>query len=196
MAEWWNSLLLEKQVFYALGGVALAVLLMQMVLTVLGFDSHHGDVDSGGQHDSGLGIVSIRTVAAFFVGFGWTGAIMLNKGFSTVAAIAGGTAVGALFLLLTYFLIWNLLRLQSSGNLEYKNAIGAVGTVYTTIPAAESGGGQVEVLIQGRLAMAEAYTKANHDLKPGTKARVVDLVGETTLMVEPLHDQSSSSRST
>ena len=79
-----------------------------------------------------------------------------------------------------------LLRLQSSGNLEYGNAVGTVGTVYSTIPAAEAGSGQLEVMVQGRLITAEARTQSSPALKPGTQARVIALVGQSTLLVEPL----------
>jgi hypothetical protein len=188
MTEWWNSLLIERQIFYAIGIFSLAVLVIQILLTLVGLD-HHGDADLAGHgdHDSGMGLLTIRTITAFFVGFGWTGAIMLNHGYSVVAAIAAGTFTGAAFLLATWFLITNLLRLQSSGgNVDYNNAIGSVGTVYTTIPAAEAGGGQIELMLQGRLMMAEAYTKAAWNLKPNSKAKVVALIGRSTLLVEPL----------
>jgi hypothetical protein len=112
---------------------------------------------------------------------------MLNRGYSMTAAIAAGTATGVVFLLATAFLIRNLLRLQSGGgNVDYNNAIGTVGTVYVTIPAAEAGGGQLELTIQGRLMMAEAYTKAARNLLPNSKAKVVGLIGRSTLLVEPL----------
>jgi len=188
MTEWWNSLLIEKQIFYAIGLLSIAILLLQILLVAIGV-GHHGDADfSGhGDHDSGIGLLTVRTVTAFFVGFGWTGVIMLNHGYSIVIAIIAGTATGMVFLFTTWFLIHNLLRLQSGGgNVDYKNAIGTVGTVYVTIPAAEAGGGQIELNIQGRLMMAEAYTKAASSLKPTSKARVVALIGESTLLVEPL----------
>ena len=186
MLDWWSSISLESEIFYAIGIVALAVLLMQIFLTLIGIDAHHDADLSGGVHDSGLGLLSVRTITAFFVGFGWGGVIILNHGHSLPMAVLGGFATGFVFLLTTAFLIHNLLRLQSSGNLNYRNAIGVVGTVYSTIPGAERGGGQLELMIQGRLTMAEAYTKAAHDLKPNSKARVVDLIGESTLLVEPL----------
>jgi hypothetical protein len=187
MTEWWNSLLIEKQIFYAIGLFSLAVLVLQIVLTVVGVGHHDADFSGHGDHDSGMGLLTVRTVTAFFVGFGWTGVIMLNRGYSTVVAIAAGAATGVALLLTTAFLIRNLLRLQSSGgNVDYNNAIGSVGTVYTTIPAAEAGGGQLELMIQGRLMMAEAYTKATWNLKPNSKAKVIALIGRTTLLVEPL----------
>lgn len=182
-----NSLLIGKQIFYGIGLFSLAVLLLQILLTLVGVGHHEADLSGHGDHDSGMGFVTVRTVTAFFVGFGWTGAIMLNHGYSMVAAIAAGTVTGLAFLLATWFLIHNLLRLQSSGgNVDYNNAIGTVGTVYTTIPAAEAGGGQIELMLQGRLMMAEAYTKAAWNLKPNSKVKVIALIGRSTLLVEPL----------
>jgi hypothetical protein len=187
MTEWWTSLLIEKQIFYAIGLFSLAVLLLQILLTILGVGHHDADFSGHGEHDSGIGFLTVRTVTAFFVGFGWTGVIILNRGYSILAAIVAGAATGTVFLLTTAFLIHNLLRLQSSGgNVDYNNAMGSVGTVYTTIPAAEAGGGQIELMIQGRLMMAEAYTKATWNLKPNSKAKVIALIGRSTLLVEPL----------
>jgi hypothetical protein len=187
MNDWWNSLLIEKQIFYAIGLFSLAVLLLQILLTLVGVGHHDADFSGHGDHDTGIGLLTVRTVTAFFVGFGWTGAIMLNRGHSMPAAILAGAGVGAAFLLTTGFLIRNLLRLQSGGgNVDYNNAVGLVGTVYTTVPAAEAGGGQIELMIQGRLMMAEAYTKAEWNLKPNSKAKVVALIGQSTLLVEPL----------
>ncbi|CAN5436803.1 hypothetical protein BH18VER2_BH18VER2_06970 [soil metagenome] len=186
MIDWWSSLLLEKQIFYAIGLASISILLIQILLTFVGLDSDHDAELTHGDHSSGLSFLSVRTITAFFVGFGWTGVILLNHGYSVPVAIAGGMTTGILFLLVTAFLIHNLLRLQSSGNLDYQNAIGVVGSVYTTIPGAERGGGQIELMLQGRLMMAEAYTKAERDLKPGSKARVVELIGASTLLVEPL----------
>ena len=187
MTDWWNSLLIEKQIFYAIGLFSLAVLLLQILLTLIGVGHHDADFSGHGDHDTGIGVLTVRTVTAFFVGFGWTGAIMLNRGYSMTVAIAAGTATGVVFLLATAFLIRNLLRLQSGGgNVDYNNAIGTVRTVYVTIPAAEAGGGQIELMLQGRLMMAEAYTKAAWNLKPNSKAKVVALIGQSTLLVEPL----------
>jgi hypothetical protein len=189
MTEWWNSLLIEKQIFYAIGLFSLAVLLLQILLTLVGVGHHDADFSGHGDHDTGIGLLTVRTVTAFFVGFGWTGAIMLNRGYSMMVAILAGAAVGVAFLLTTAFLIRNLLRLQSSGGtVDYNNAIGTVGTVYSTIPAAEAGGGQIELMIQGRLMMAEAYTKVAWNLPPNSKAKVVALIGQTTLLVEPLRN--------
>lgn len=193
MINWWSSLDVEKQIFYAIGIGAISILIIQIFLTMIGIGAHHDANLSGhGDHDSGLSLLSIRTITAFFVGFGWGGVIILNHGHSLVAAVMGGFGTGVVFLLVTALLIRNLLRLQGSGNLDYRNAIGVIGTVYSTIPGQERGGGQLELVLQGRLITAEAYSKTTEDLKPGSKARVVNLIGHSTLLVEPLTNQPNA----
>lgn len=188
MIQWWQSLAPHSQIFYAIGIVSLVSLLFQMLLALVGFGGdHEHDFGGHGEHDTGLGWINLRTVMAFLSGFGWAAGILLNRGYSMGPAIARAVVVGALFLLGTALLIRNLLKLQSSGNLDYANAIGTVGTVYSTIPGAEAGAGQLELLMQGRLITADARTQSSPDLKPGSQARVVALIGQSTLLVEPLY---------
>lgn len=189
MTDWWNSLVPGSQLFYAIGIVSLVTLLFQMLLAIVGLGGDHDHHIGGhGEHEGGSAgwLINIRTVMAFLSGFSWAGAILLNRGYSLGPAIARAVVVGALFLFGTALLVRALLKLQSSGNLNYSNAVGVIGTVYSTIPAADAGAGQLEVMLQGRLITADARTQVSPALKPGTKARVVALVGQSTLLVEPL----------
>jgi hypothetical protein len=182
---WWNELNLELQIFYAIGVIALLVLLIQLALSVFGgmddsYEIGHGD------HGSGLSFFSIRGVTAFFTGFGWSGVIALKAGFGVIAAISIGSIVGFLLMLGIFLLMKSMLRLQSSGTLDFTNAVGKIGTVYVTVPADKKAGGQVELLIQGRLTMADALSRGTEPLRPGTKVTIVEKIGHSTLIVEPL----------
>ncbi|MFT3990902.1 MAG: hypothetical protein QM680_05780 [Luteolibacter sp.] len=181
---WWNSLNLELQVFYGIGLIALMVLLLQLLFSVFGGMDDSYDFD--GDHASGLSFFSIRGVTAFFVGFGWCGAIMLKEGHGMFAAITSGSALGFSLMLAIFLLMRSMLRFQSSGTLDYRNAIGEIGTVYVTIPPGQQSGGQIEVLFQGRLTIADALTQHPEPLRPGTKIKVVDKIGHSTLLVAPL----------
>jgi hypothetical protein len=186
MSAWWNSLLLVQQVFYGVSILATLVLVVQTVLTLHGIDHATDVVSDGNVHHSGLGLLSVQAIATFFVGFGWVGVIWLNRGFGVVVAATAGVVVGSfLMAAMVIFTRW-LTRLQDSGTLDYRNAVGVVGTVYCPIPPQRAVGGQVEVLIQGRTVFAEAVTEASSQLKTGAKIRVVSLLGRSTLMVEPL----------
>ncbi len=189
MELWWQGLNLELQIFYGIGVVALIALIIQFVLLFVGDFDHVGDfADAGGiaDHGSGLGIFSFRGITAFFLGFGWTGAIAVKSGFSVPVAIVLALLVGAVLMVAIFLLMRSMMRLQSSGTLDYENAVGEVATVYVTVPESGKSGGQVEVMIQGRLSVAEALHRGETPLAPGTKVRVVATMGRTTFVVEPL----------
>lgn len=188
MELWWQSLNLELQIFYGIGVAALVALALQFVLLFFGLDDS-GDLGDGvdlGEHGSGLGVFSFRGITAFFLGFGWTGVIALKAGLSLALAIVLGLLCGTVMMVVIFLLMRSMMRLQSSGTLNYVNAVGAVATVYVTIPGEAKAGGQVEVMIQGRLTTAEALQKGSSPIAPGTKVRVVETVGQSTLVVEPL----------
>lgn len=186
MEFWWQALNLELQIFYGIGIIALLALALQMVMLLFGGIDDSGDFGDGGHHGDGLGIFSIRGITAFFLGFGWTGVIVLKAGQSLGLAIVLGLFVGSVLMFGIFFLMRSMMRLQSSGTLNYANAVGEVATVYVTVPALQKGGGQVEVMIQGRHTTAEALHRGETQLIPGTKVRVVETIGRSTLVVEPL----------
>ncbi len=190
MEQWWQAMSLAQQAFHGVAMVASAVMLMQTALMLLG--GHHdltpGDVDGSpvGGHLSGLHVFSLRAVTAFATGFGWGGVCSLDAGLPLSAAIAIAVLAGAALLALILWLMRSLTALGESGSLDYHNAIGAVATVYLPIPAHRVGNGQVEVMVQGRLAVVQACTTSDSVLPSRSRVKVVGLLDATTLLVDPL----------
>lgn len=183
---WWDALNFELQLFYGIAIISGVALLIQLVLSLfMGMD----DMDFGGAdvHDSGMSIFSVRGLTAFFTGFGWTGVVCTEQGMGLLPALLISTLVGLSLMVMIYLMMRSIMKLQASGTLDYSNAVGQVGTVYLTIPPVQRPGGQVETMIQGRLVTAEALQKGTLPLKPGTKVKVVERIGSTTLVVEPLN---------
>lgn len=193
MIEWWSSLSLELKIFYGIGIVALLVVTIQMLMTLFGFDTDGldggFDVDFGDGYpsSSGIGLFSTQTLAAFFLAFGWTGVALLKGGTSVfvsalIAAIFGFGAMLGMF-----YMIRKMLKLQSKGNLDYSSAIGEEATVYVTVPGDnQDGGGQIQVMIQGRLTVASARRVDQGALKPGQRVRVVGTNSPSSFLVETL----------
>lgn len=201
MGEWWGGLDFGLQVFYGIGILASIVLLVQLVLTLFGADADGGDAgfdgdldlgaDGGGlgdavEHGSGLHILSTRTVIAFLAGFGWTGVIVLQAGRGMASAVLIAVGVGIILMLSVFWLMRGLYSLRQSGTLDYRNAVGQVATVYVRIPPAGQGTGQVQVLVQGRLATVAAAGRGAEAIAGGEKVRVTGLAGANTLEVEGL----------
>jgi hypothetical protein len=188
MESWWGALGTELQVFYAIAIATTALLVAQLVLLVSGVAGGegelHGAADAHG--DTGVGILSVRTVTAFFTGFGWAGVVALEAGKTLGVAIVWAVASGTAFMLGVFFLMRGLYSLRESGTLDFRNAVGAVGTVYLPIPGEMAGPGQIEVLFQGRLQVVQAFTRVAQRLPNRTRVRVTELLDPTTLVVEPL----------
>jgi hypothetical protein len=182
MEAWWGSLGTALQIFYAIAVATSALLTIQLVLIVLGIDGEADidDVDAGG------GVLSVRTVTAFFTGFGWTGVVALESGLTLPLTLLAATAVGGVFLLGVLMLMRALSGLRYSGTLDYHNAVGSIGSVYLRVPPGMSGPGQVEVIVQGRLRVVQAFTRSERELPNRSRVKVVDVMDQTTLIVEPL----------
>ena len=194
MTEWWDVLDIQLKVFYIIGITSTLVLLVQVVLMAVGIgdgDAGAGDaVDVGGdasmENPGDLHVLSIRTVVAFFAGFGWTGVICLKEGYSLGTALGISVLVGGVFMMTVFYLMRFLYSLRDSGNIHYRNAVGKVGSVYVPIPPNQTGAGQVEVMIQGRVRFVQAFTRSDRKLPSNSRVKVVEILDPRTLLVEPL----------
>lgn len=189
MEAWWDSLTTALQVFYAIALFTSALMVLQLLAAIVGIGD--GDADSGFDHaddvgDGGMHVLSVRTVVAFFTGFGWGGVVALRQGMSLVGAIVVAVLAGSVLMLAVFFLMRALFALRYSGTLDYRNAVGNIGNAYVPVPGKMAGPGQVEVLVQGRLAVVRAFTRAPETIPTRTPIRVVDVLDQQTLVVEPL----------
>lgn len=176
---------LALQIFYVIGIVAGLALLLQIALMLFGFDGQE-DADVAGAADGEVGFFSLRSVVAFFVGFGWTGVIATKAGWNVPAAIAAGAAAGLAFMAVIYAIIRLLYAQRTSGNLRLENAVGQTGRVYVGIPAAGVAGGQVQVTVQGSLQTLPAITRGDAPIPSGSTVIVRATVPPDLLIVEPL----------
>ncbi len=184
MAEWWDALTGDLQVFYLIGIISGVFLLAQLVLMTVGVGLDF-DFDIEGS-DADMGFLSLRSLTAFFFAFGWTGVLMKQGDQGTALSVIVSVVVGlAVFFLVA--LIWRkFATMNESGSIDYRNAVGVNGTVYLPVRANRAGPGKVEVLVQGRLRVIDAYTAAGEDLPAKTRVTVTEVVDPSTILVEPL----------
>ena len=193
MIEYWTHLTPAMKTFVGLGAISSVVLTLQMLLAMFGgdMDGLDSDVDIPDTGEGGAtGILSIRTIGAFFTGFGWSGAAMLQAGHGTGAATFVGLTVWSIFMALIFYLMSYLHSLRQEGTINYANAVGKIGSVYLPIPPHRKGIGQIEVLVQGRLKIVQAISDNDEKIGNRVAVRVTELVDEQTILVEPLENES------
>ena len=150
-------------------------------------DTSGGDIND----TSGLSLFTIRGIVAFFSVGGWTG-LVLSKYTSSyiaipIAFIAGTAALVGIALLFKY-----AMRFQDKGNIDIKNAIGKVGSVYLTIPANKTGKGKINVMVQERFVELDAVTDNNQPILTGSIIEVTGIIDQQTVLVNKQGESSKN----
>ena len=202
-------------VFSICAAVGSTVLIVQFVLMLIGLGGEAldidvpGDVDAdvdvdfdvdtdfdidtdaasnaGGHVDSSwlFGVISFRTVVAALAFFGLAGLAADSAGATRLQTFVVAVAAGLAAMYGVYYLVRSLRKLKAEGTVRVQRAVGMHGTVYTTIPAEESGTGKIQLNLQNRTMEYLALT-SGHQLSPGAKVVVTDVITSTTVEVEPV----------
>lgn len=211
ITEWWNSLDSFMRVLYCIAIPASLILIVQMILTLVGFgDGGQGvnpsdvsgmdldidldldmptdlDVDLGdGSVPSDFGALRLFTlegIVAFLTVFSWMAIISYQSGLHGILAIFAGFIMGSVAMFGVAKIIQLTARLAGSGNISLKNALGKPARVYLPIAPSGKGAGKVNLTLQERFIEATAITDGDTELKVGTMVRVVD-VRSDVLVVE------------
>lgn len=199
MIQWLNDLDTLQTIFALFAGIGSILFLIRMVMMFAGMggdsevdgdvagadgDTNLGDGDSDVSHDADLSfkLLSFQGLTAFFMMFGLVGLAMskgsgYGAGLSMVVATCAGLA--AVWVISQMFKMAS--RLQSSGTLNLKNAIGEEGTVYLTIQEEEPG--KVRLSVQGHLKVMEAVSRDKTKILTDSRVKVVDVINGNVLVV-------------
>lgn len=172
--------------------IGTGIFLLRILLMMLGgagLDIHHDvDIHPGDAHaDPGdaFKLLSVQSVSAFLMGFGWGGIGGLKgSGFSELTSIALGVVAGGAMVWLVGMLLRAAWSLQSSGNVRIENTVGADGTVYVSIPEYGKGRGQVNVVVDDRQRTYDAIS-GGPALASQTRVKVIGVNDDNTLTVVP-----------
>ncbi|PKK98331.1 MAG: hypothetical protein CVV57_07450 [Tenericutes bacterium HGW-Tenericutes-2] len=192
---WWESLTSFQQIMFVIAVSSSAVMLIFLVLMLIGVDGSDfdgvdaPDLDVDFLNDEplsgigGLRILTLKGVLAFLSIGAWTAYLfvdVLGPIFSSLIGVVLGF-VAAYLQALAYRA---MMRLESSGNIDYNNAVGKTGTVYMRVPKLKSGKGKVTLVIQERYAEIDAVTEEEEDILPKTSIVVIGLLDPTTLIIK------------
>ncbi|MBU4459634.1 MAG: CsgG/HfaB family protein [Verrucomicrobia bacterium] len=78
--------------------------------------------------------------------------------------------------------VMNELKLQSSGTLDLRKAVGKPGEIYLTVPA--GGTGKIQVTVQNHMSIFDAVSLDGTEISTGTAVRVAELRGANVMVVE------------
>ena len=197
---WWASLSLAMKILWGITITATLIFLIQTIMTFIGADaggdfdfdaSVDADIDMGGADAAvgtdGMNLYTFRNFVNFFLGFGWTAVMLHDKINSTAVLLLLSIIVGVLLVALVMYMFKWLYGMQQSGNIDvYKSAVGCHGTVYLTIPGERKGEGKVQITINNSVREYNAQTDSG-TLATGTPIKVIEVINQSTLLVEELN---------
>ena len=198
MEKWWRDMHGFQQVLFVIACATTIFMIVQIIMLAVGSgdndatfdpDTDIGDTDVinndvAGFSMFGLRLLSVRTVIAFFAIGSWVTLALFYaiRWWSILPGVAAGllSAVG-----IAYF-IKAVEKLQNDGTLQIKHALNRIGEVYLTIPAARQAAGKVNVNMQESYVELEAMTDRAEPLPTGARVKVVGILSDSCVLVEPL----------
>jgi len=189
--EWFSSMSLFQQIYWGTALIGSFVFVITIITTFLGGDSDDLDIDTEIESDTGIGFqfITFKNLVGFFTLFGWSGIACMDAELSKSLTIIISITSGLIMMSIMAAMFYYMQKLNHSGTLNFKNAIGNIGEVYLTIGAKRSSIGKVHVRIQGALRELEALTDSETTLISGAVIAVKDVTDNGILIVEQLNNQ-------
>ncbi|MDR3038025.1 MAG: hypothetical protein LBV21_01860 [Candidatus Adiutrix sp.] len=159
-----------------------STILFILKLALFSFTGAHADLDLdvhdldagglGGDSDSAFHFLSLQSILAFLMGFGWIGLAGLKQwglglGLSTALAVL----VGGLYMFLASFLMVQVRKLNRSPKQDYNDALNRTGQAYTNF--APGSPGQVRIEINGKLKVTNALNTSGEAIRAFERIKVV-----------------------
>lgn len=164
--------------------ITVIVVLLSLIFGAGGHDIGGGDMPSDNEVSDGGGMLSVRSVLGFFLGFGWGGLIAVEMGAGPLGGAGTAVIVGGFMFLIIGLIMRFIYSLRSDGTLNYNTLVNLPGMVYVTIPADKKTGGQVRVAHPGQLLYLPAVQVGDTPLPVDTPVIITE-VNAGVLTVKP-----------
>ena len=169
--------------YIALFSTILFVLKLVLFATVGGDTEVVADFNSEVDTDCSFNFISIQSVIAFFMGFGWMGYSALKQ-FELSQLISFGVAfvVGIVFMFLTAYLMFLVKKLEKKVKKDKSTAIDQVGKAYTSFSPRSMG--QIEIEINGQLSVVNAMNDTDEQINSFDVIKVTKVVDDMLYVVK------------
>ncbi len=127
--------------------------------------------------DGTFHFISLQTILAFLMGFGWMGYAAItafNLGFFATMGCAFGA--GLVFFFGSAYLMSMVKKLEKNVKKDKATAVDKIGKAYTDF--APKGQGRVEIEISGQITVAEAVNTTEEEIKAFDAVKVVKVENE------------------
>ena len=186
LIEMFNELPTLMQIFWVCALASSLFMMGQLMLSLIGMgdmDADFGDSIDGMDASGGMDLFTVKNITNFFVGFGWGGISFAPSIETQWLLVLIAVVCGCLFVVIFFLLFRQLMRIQSNSAVGIEASVGQMADVYLRIPSSRSGKGKIQICIQGAAREINAVTDDLDEILTGSTVRVLDTVGEDTVLV-------------
>jgi hypothetical protein len=132
-----------EKVLWSIAILSSAVLLLQLILTLVGLDSGHDlDVNHDMPGEGHFSLFSSRSLTAFFSLFAWTGLAFFQPGRPVWVTSAIALFAGTVAMFLVAGLFYAVSRMTEDATFNPETLAGALGKIYIPVPGSRAGTGK------------------------------------------------------
>ncbi len=158
--------------YTAIFSTVLYVIKMAVFMIAGGDTEVSSDFDTMTEADVSFNFVSLQSILAFFMGFGWSGlACVIQFQTTYKSAFVTGFIVGFVFMYLSAYLMFSIKKLNKKVIYDYKTLIGKEGKAYINIPPKKEG--QIEIDFNNKLSILEAVNNDDETIEAFAAIKVI-----------------------
>ena len=162
------------KIYYYIAIFSTILFVLKLLLfSVVGGDSEvSADFNTETDTDCSFNFLSIQSVIAFFMGFGWMGYAGLQQfSFNHIVNVLSAFSVGLIFMFTTAFLMFLTKKLEKNITKDKTEAINRTGKAYTN--SAPHPNGHIEIEINGQLSIENAFNDSDEEIKAFEMVKVI-----------------------
>ena len=170
---------LETICFYIAICATVLFVLKSIIFMILGGDAEvHADFNALTDCDISFDFLSIQSILAFCMGFGWIGLtaikyVQMGKVISIVLALIAGLV----FMTISAYLMFVIKKLEKKVVVNYEDYIGAEGKSYTNLHCNTVG--QIQIVINNKLQTLNAISLCEEEIKAFSPIKLVKVENNT-----------------
>jgi len=164
---------LASAYFYIALVATILYVIKTFVFSIFGGDAEvHTDFDMAVETDTSFDFLSIQSILAFLMGFGWLGLACLKEWNTGVKlSLVFALIFGFILMFVSAYLMCCIKKLNKNVKKDFSVCVGKSAKAYTKISA--SGNGQIEIDINGQLSIEKAVNLSAEDIEAFAPVKVV-----------------------
>lgn len=184
LMEWWKALESSSQAFLSMAIVSSLLLVMLIAIHLMGLEQD-AESDVKTQSERKRQWFDARMILVFFTLFSWMIVTFILFQFPIPTALLIATLVASVITFFSRYLIKRWFTLNDK--MGPADLLQQTGEVLQSIPPHRNGFGKVYLSLPEAPFQIEAIT-AGQELSPGSHVRVIDVIDDRIILVEPIEE--------